>query len=430
MPTLQRIITLLLICAIITTQSVVTWAQPKADEDLTINVVAIRGSVQVREATDQPWKKVTPGMALKIGWELRTGLRSVVQFKIGTEHTVTIDRLGVVKVLDARRTQGKIKTNIGLKYGRTNYKVKAAGEEHESKIHAPSATLAIRGSNITVSDDATYGYAATVSETEDAEIEARGTPRPQRVVIRQEGTITGKTPPTIAQFLRRTGQPVSPALIALLFTSPGANPDVVGGRRDGFTPIEASLTIDELAQIFKDVAEFPSGGGLDVLQDIQGDQDQAAADQFVTVDDMFVINPGQLNITLNWSGFSDLDTGARDPLGAITATFPNPFGPGASTITRPGGPAEGVAGPDQLENANTLTGTEFINFPTEHLAGQHTALIRFNDFSGATAATFNLTVTQDGMQILNQNGSIDAANPAIDIPFNVPAVLPPEPTPP
>lgn len=438
---MQQTITLLLITAIFSSQAVVLHAQPapppadpapeKPDETLAIVVTAFRGTVQVREAADQPWKKVTVGMPLQIGWDLRTGLRSVVQFRIGTEHAVTIDRLGVVKVLDARRTDGKIKTDIGLKYGRTNYKVKSAGEEHESKIHAPSATLAIRGSNVTVGDDDAFGYSATVSETEDAEILSRGDPAQQRVVIRQEGTVTGKQPPTTAYFEGRTGQPVGPALLALLFTSPGANPDVIGGRRDGITPFETALTVDELAAVFKDIAQFPNGPSLQVLTDIRTSQDQASAAEFeMGVDPGSTVNTGQLFLQVNWSGFSDIDFGVQDSLGAITAPFPDTFGPGANTVTRPGGPATGTAGPDQLEDAMALSGNEFVTFNTDHLAGNHVAMIRFIDFPGATAANFDVTVTQQDpvlgtVILLNQTGVIDAANSAVDFNFNVPATMPP-----
>ncbi len=405
-------------------------AQPAAPAgELPIRVTAVRGNVQVREASDKPWRKVAVGTELKIGWDLRTGLRSNVQFIIGTEHTVTIDRLGVVKVLDARRTDGKVKTNIGMKYGRTNYRVKAAGEEHESKIHAPSATLAIRGSNITVSDDDMFGYSATVSETEDAEIEARGTPEEQRIVIRQEGTITGKMPPTLAQFLDRTGQPVGTALIALLFTSPGASPDVVAGRRDGITPFQTALTVDELAAIFKDVAEFPNGPSFQVQTDIRSDQQQASAAAFDegAATTGGAINQGQLFLQVDWTGFADLDFGVRDSLGAITAPFPDTFGPGANTVTRLNGPATANAGPDQLEDPVLLAGSEFVTFPVEHLTGQHTALVRFIDFPGATAANFNVLVTQQDpvlgtVILLNQAGNVDAANSAVDIPFVVPPV--------
>lgn len=438
---MRQTISLVLVAAIFASQAVVLHAQPaappanpeneKPDETLSIVVTAVRGSVQVREAADQPWKTTTAGMPLKIGWDLRTGLRSMVQFRIGTEHVVTIDRLGVVKVLDARRTDGKIKTDIGLKYGRTNYKVKAQGEEHESKIHAPSATLAIRGSNVTVGDDDAFGYSATVSETEDAEIEARGVPGQQRVVIRQEGTVTGKRPPTTASFQGRTGQPIGPALLALLFTSPGANPDVIGGRRDGITPFESALTVDELAAIFKDIAQFPNGPTLQVLNDVRTSQDIASAAEFeMGVDPGTGINPGQLFVQLNWSGLSDLDFGVQDSFGAITAPFPDTFGPTASTITRPGGPATGTAGPDQLEDPINLTGSEFVTFSSEHLAGQHVALIRFIDFPGATAANFDVTVTQQDpvlgtIILLNQAGVVDAANSSVDIPFTVPPIAPP-----
>ncbi|MBI1368832.1 MAG: hypothetical protein GC162_09295 [Planctomycetes bacterium] len=116
-------------------------------QDLATVVTFVNGLVQVRQAEDQPWVKAEVGMKLAAGAEFRTGPRSQVQFKVGDTQIVSLDRLGTIKVIDAIKQGGKVETDLGLKYGRSELKVDAGGGlEHESKIYAPGTTLAVRGS--------------------------------------------------------------------------------------------------------------------------------------------------------------------------------------------------------------------------------------------------------------------------------------------
>ena len=113
---------------------------------LTVTVIAVKGLVSVRKNAEEPWTKANVGMVLGEGAEFRTGPRSAVQFKIPPEQTITLDRLGTIKVLQAiKDAKGKVSTDVGMKYGRTRWKIEAAGTEHECKVHNPSATLAVRG---------------------------------------------------------------------------------------------------------------------------------------------------------------------------------------------------------------------------------------------------------------------------------------------
>ena len=82
--------------------------------------------------------------------EFRTGPRSAVRFVIPPDQTITLDRLGTVKVLQAINDNGVIQTQMGMKYGRTRYDIEAAGREHESTIASPSSTLAVRGTEFSV----------------------------------------------------------------------------------------------------------------------------------------------------------------------------------------------------------------------------------------------------------------------------------------
>jgi hypothetical protein len=127
--------------------------QPTTDySSLRINVTGVQGLVQVRDASDQPWRKCEVGMTVGAGAEFRTGPRSAVRCEIPPDQTFTIDRRGVMKVLTAIQQGGKVKTDIAMTYGRTRYDIEQAGIEHESTIRSPSGTLAIRGTRVSLYD--------------------------------------------------------------------------------------------------------------------------------------------------------------------------------------------------------------------------------------------------------------------------------------
>lgn len=134
-------------------------AEAVPDRPLKGVINAVEGKVQVRMAEDQPWQPATAGMELTQGAEFRTGLRSSVTFTVEPKQTITLDRLGTVKLIRAVAEQGKVKTDVGMKYGRTRYDVEAGAIEHESKIHSPNATLAIRGTDVELFDQGFYDWA-------------------------------------------------------------------------------------------------------------------------------------------------------------------------------------------------------------------------------------------------------------------------------
>lgn len=126
-------------------------------------VTGVAGLVQVRLAEDQPWQAVQVGMKLGAGAEFRTGPRSAVQFAIPPAQTVTLDRLGTVKLLQAIESGGMVTTDLGMQYGRTRYDIHAAGVEHAATIRSPSATLAVRGTRVGI-QDGPLGYRAWSTE--------------------------------------------------------------------------------------------------------------------------------------------------------------------------------------------------------------------------------------------------------------------------
>src|SRR5438309_682641 len=106
-----------------TTQRATTSAQQEGR--LRATITGFEGMVQVRTSSDQPWEKAVSGMELTEGAEFRTGPRSAVRFSLGPDQTITLDCLGTVQLLRANFKNGKLTTDIGLKYGRTRYDIES-----------------------------------------------------------------------------------------------------------------------------------------------------------------------------------------------------------------------------------------------------------------------------------------------------------------
>jgi hypothetical protein len=127
-------------------------AQDTNPAALTATITGVEGIVQVRSAEDAGWEPAKIGLVLGEGAEFRTGPRSAVRFVIPPDQTISLDRLGTVKLIEAVRSNQKIKTDLGMKYGRVRYDIEAAGQDHDSTIHSPGSALAVRGTNVSLYD--------------------------------------------------------------------------------------------------------------------------------------------------------------------------------------------------------------------------------------------------------------------------------------
>jgi hypothetical protein len=131
-------------------------SQPGANGPMELSVVAVNGLVQIRTGDDQPWVLAKTQMVLSEGSEIRTGPHSSITCVIPPDQTFTLDRLGTVRVQDAIRNGNKVTTHLIMPYGRTHYDIESAGLEHESTITSPSSTLAVRGTNVVLYDQAPF----------------------------------------------------------------------------------------------------------------------------------------------------------------------------------------------------------------------------------------------------------------------------------
>ncbi len=143
------------------------------DGPLAVTITGLQGLTQYRGDEKEAWKGLKVGQVVGEGSEFRTGPKSAIQFTIPPGQTVTLDRLSTIKVLRATFADGKVMTNLGMKFGRTRYDVETGGIEHRSTISSPGSTLAVRGTQVSLYDQPPFGPEA-ISLTGRAEFRARG----------------------------------------------------------------------------------------------------------------------------------------------------------------------------------------------------------------------------------------------------------------
>jgi hypothetical protein len=253
-----------------------------AVQALSATVTGIEGLVQVRDDGDSPWRAMQVGMVLGERAEFRTGPKSAVRFEIPGGHVITVDRLGIAKLLTAVQESGTTKTRVGMKYGRTRYDIEGVGRDHDSALVSPSTTLAIRGTRVSLFDQRPFKPEA-VSLTGRAEFRDLR----KRIFFGARGQ--GKT--------RVTTEHAGAAATSL--TQSVTDPTIANAR----TQSEAGLIATLLSR------------GATVAFDRQSDLKIVTGGTPPTDAQLTGVLPGALNFVIRWSGNSNLDMGLSSPGG-------------------------------------------------------------------------------------------------------------------
>jgi hypothetical protein len=220
--------------------------------------------------------------------EFRTGVRSAVRIEIPPDQTITLDRMGVMKLVTAVRQAGVIRTEVGMKYGRTRYDIEEAGEDHVSTLTSPSSTLAIRGTRVSLYDQRPFRAEAT-------SLTGRADFKDVRKQVAFGGKGAGKTKVN-------TEQPnAAAASLSLTVVDPG-----VSLAR---TSAEAGI-IDTLLSRGSTVS-FDRDAGINVVRG-----------GFPPTDAQLVpALPGVLNFVVRWDTNSDLNLSVSSPGGGGAGEF-------------------------------------------------------------------------------------------------------------
>jgi hypothetical protein len=337
-------------------------------------ITAIKGTVQARGGESDAWKPATVGMAVDQGTEIRTGLRSIAQFVVGDDQTITLDRLGTMTVLQAFESRGKARTDLGLKYGRARYDIQHTDLEHESTIRSPGSTLAIRGTDVIYEDQAPWVPSA-ISNTGRAEF---------RNYRRQFLAFGGKRPAQVAADKNSTAETA--------FSSAKADPK---GRYAGRTNAEDQLTLT-----------LQSVGGDDArqLEAIRATGLELSAGTGIGVVEV----PGPLRFNVTW--FSVVD-GAPSNLD-LTLTLLSTSG--KTSVARAGNPMIGRGGSTGVHSGDDRglagSGAEEVFFGQFFPLGTYTVKI---DENGPNPARAQVTVFRGPTQTVLQSVGVRPDPPLI-----------------
>jgi hypothetical protein len=138
-------------------QTATSPATQTAPASLRIVVTGVLGQAEVKPTPDGKWRLVKPKEEFSEGCQFRTGPQGVVQFTVGSDQVFRVDRLSLIRVIRANLgADGKIKTDVGLNYGRISKDLDTPIQPHEDTIISPSSTLAVRGTRVSLYDQPPY----------------------------------------------------------------------------------------------------------------------------------------------------------------------------------------------------------------------------------------------------------------------------------
>ena len=256
-------------------------ATTQAAGALRIVITAVEGLASVRENENAPWKPAKVGMELTQDAEFRTGPRGTIQFQIPPNQVVSVDRLTTLKVLTVLQQGGKVTTDLGIKYGRTRYDLEGGGLEHQSTLRSPNATLAVRGTRVSLFDQPPFAPQA-ISLTGRAEFAAH---RRKPIAFGRAGQ--GKT---VVNADSETAGDVALA-------STVVDPTLMGARTESELPLLTTVLSRGAT------TEIDPGSGIRIVRGGIPPTDAQLAGNL----------PGRLSFVLRWNGDADLNLGVSTP---------------------------------------------------------------------------------------------------------------------
>lgn len=114
-------------------------------------VIAVKGSAQWNANTEgSSWVDAKVHHMLKPGAKIRTGLDSSLMLRVGQNATVLVDQMANLELPEIVQDGDTLRTTVGLKFGRADFKVDQVGLINDVSVVTPSATLAVQGTGYAV----------------------------------------------------------------------------------------------------------------------------------------------------------------------------------------------------------------------------------------------------------------------------------------
>jgi hypothetical protein len=257
---------------------------------LQVTVAELTGIVSASVDEGKTWARVKVGATFGPGTLFRTGLRSALTCKLGTNQMFTLESLSTIRVEEAVRNGAKEKTDLLMKYGSASYGIEAAGREYDAVIRTPGSTMAIRGTVVRVTDRAGFAPQAESYTGRALFRTARGS------------TMLGGRGYTVANAAQ--GSAADTAL-----ANSSVDPSIAAAR----TRAESAVVAEQLSQ--GGVLGFDQRSQIAVVRNTGPLPDSSLPSAI----------PGRLSFALRWTGNADLnflvDNQAGNQISIITNGF-------------------------------------------------------------------------------------------------------------
>jgi hypothetical protein len=242
------------------------------DGPLRVEVVEVVGPVRFISGGAPP-AKVTVGQLLAEGDEIVTFPRCRVTMKIEPDQTLTLDRVGRLKLDKARIADGSITAELGMTYGRMRYTIEGAERRYDVNLKAPNSTLGIRGTDVVLYDQPPYPPQAT-------SLEGRARFRDARRQLQLGGTSTAQI---------------------------GGNANSAAESAVAQTVIDPTIRAARTESEQQLVNRVLSNGSTVTFDPIRG-IDVVTGGVPPTINQLAANPPGAVNFVLTWPGNANIDT--------------------------------------------------------------------------------------------------------------------------
>jgi hypothetical protein len=130
------------------TEAAVEPAKPATPGLLTVKVLSVAGTAEVREGPQNPWRAVKVGDEYQEGAEIRTGFGGKVKMAFADNSQITVDRVSRFRVDRFRQSGQRVVTRNHLAYGKITAGVEKGPAFSDYKITTSLGTLGVNGTRI------------------------------------------------------------------------------------------------------------------------------------------------------------------------------------------------------------------------------------------------------------------------------------------
>src|SRR4051794_40392696 len=119
---------------------------------LKLRVVSVAGEVGIIKPGSDDIANAKPEMVLDEGVEVIVGQKSAIQLEVASGQIITFRRMTSAVITRAAIESGSINIDVGMQYGQAAFEGEAQDRSLRTSIHSPGATLAIRGTQVALTD--------------------------------------------------------------------------------------------------------------------------------------------------------------------------------------------------------------------------------------------------------------------------------------